>query len=397
MMASSRVSNHNFSHTGNLSNIRVGSLNCWGLCDKTKRRDLFEFFRTSSLSFIFLQEVKLDPFKIEEYTREWHNQNIFFNLVSGGQRGTIILCNFSNIKVLSEFNDADGRVQVLDVDFFGNRFHLVNTYFRNSNDIYLQESFITNLYPYIASNYPVIWCGDHNIAINAPIDRLPAKTTQDYCSNYIQELTDYFSLIDVCRALHPNGRFYTWRGPKSCSRIDRVLVSSIFSVLFYEQIDMLVTDHDLVIGHLQYTSHFKWGKGKWKNNCSLYDTDGFMEELKDFWCKESFEVCKRSNLLKWWANTKYQFKIFAIKRGRELSQVKRRLSQMERCGLENINNAILQDPENKTLHKKYNDLKKKLANKKLNEIKEKMFKEKADAVLFGPQPTKMFFMKFKKK
>ena len=41
--------------------------------------------------------------------------------------------------------------------------------------------------------------------------------------------------------------------------------------------------------------------------------------------------------------------------------------------------------------------KKKLANKKLNEIKEKMFKEKADAVLLGPQPTKMFFMELKKK
>ena len=154
---------------------------------------------------------------------------------------------------------------------------------------------------------------------------------------------------------------------------------------------MLVSDHDLIIGHLQYTSHFKWGKNRWRNNCGLYKEPGFLEEMRDFWIRESFSVDKNTNIIKWWVNVKYQFKRYAIKKGKELSQVKRRSFQMEQCGLDNLYSAILQNPNNATLHKKYNELKKKLANQKIHDIKEKIFKEKANAILFGVQPTKTFF------
>ena len=69
---------------------------------------------------------------------------------------------------------------------------------------------------------------------------------------------------------------------------------------------------------------------------------------------------------------------------------------MSECGLENLNMAIIQDPTNKSLHKKYIEMKKELAKEQINQVKEKLFKDKAKAISCGIKPTKAFFTKYRK-
>ena len=115
------------------------------MCDNTKRRELFDFLKNSGLTFVFLQETKFCPLKHDKYGEDWHNPMIFLNSVRSGEAGTGILCNSPSIKVLNRLEDHEGRIIVLDVDVFGSKFHLVNTYF--PNEPYLKNDFITKLYP----------------------------------------------------------------------------------------------------------------------------------------------------------------------------------------------------------------------------------------------------------
>ena len=381
-------------HRGSFCNIRVGSLNCRGICDRPKRRELFTFFRESKLTFIFLQETKFCPFKHEEYVKDWHNPYIFLNSIRGGKCGVGILINTHSVKVLNKMADCEGRVIVLDVDIFGSRFHLVNGYF--PNEPFLREDFILSLYPYLSSSYPVIWCGDHNIVCDPVIDRLPSTNINDYCHNHLSELIEYFNFTDVCRHLYPNEKVYTFRGPTSRSRIDKVLISPLLHALSYDQVDMLVTDHDLVIARIQYRSVLAWGKRRWRNNCSLYNEEGFLYDFKQFWIKESQGFCRIRNPNKWWVNTKYQFKLDSIKRGIAFSAIKKRKSQLVENGLVDITKEIISDPGNKSLYKKYDAIKKDLANQQINLVKDKIFREKASSIIHGVRPTKQFFSKYKK-
>ena len=113
----------------NMSILKVGTFNCRGLNDFYKRKAIFEFFENCNLSIIFLQETKLKPENEEQYINEWYNKNCIFNSTPGGKSGTAILFNTNAIKVISEpFIDIEGRVIAVDINIFGNVFHLVNSY-----------------------------------------------------------------------------------------------------------------------------------------------------------------------------------------------------------------------------------------------------------------------------
>ena len=100
--------------SGSLCNLKVGSLNCRGLCNKVKRTELYDYLKKSGLTFIFLQETKFSPFKHKEYEEDWHNSMIFLNSVRGGKCGTGILCNSPSVKILNKLTDNEGCILVMD-------------------------------------------------------------------------------------------------------------------------------------------------------------------------------------------------------------------------------------------------------------------------------------------
>ena len=70
---------------------------------------------------------------------------------------------------------------------------------------------------------------------------------------------------------------------------------------------------------------------------------------------------------------------------------------MMECGLQNLGEAIIRDPQNRALYREYERIKKDLAKQQIARVKERIFKEKANAVMCGVAPTKAFFDKFKHK
>ena len=382
---------------GALSIIKVASLNCQGLNEYYKRMALFDYLKCSDLAVIFLQETKLKPENERKYMNEWHNGKCIFNSTVGAKSGTAILINHRGVEIVGpSYIDVEGRVIAIDIIYFGCKFHLVNSYGPNKQNLKL--AFISRLYLYMDSNRPIIWAGDHNIATDPLLDRYPQCFDGDYGRNQVIQIQNTFDLLDSCRVLYPGVSMFTYRRGTSRSRIDKICVSSNFGISAFCHRDLGFTDHDMIVATLRFTSSYQRGPGVWRNNCSYYGDDNFLDDFKAYWAIDKpFDYCKSMNILKWWESMKYNYKLFFIKHCKEKLMLKRREEQMLEGGLHEMVIALGNDPSNRDLVAEYNRRKKLLVNTRIRNAKEKLFKKEAKYIMNGERPVKDFFDRFKNK
>ena len=156
----------------------------------------------------------------------------------------MILFNLHNINVLNTILTPDGRCIVVDIEFHGSKYHLVNAYFSNDDDE--KKSFILSLYPLVSSQYPTIFGGDFNLTMNAMIDRYPSNSSNDLHSSDLRDLVNTFDLQDVCRKIYPVKPFFSFRRGLSKSRIDLFYISKNCIFDNYQHQDFPLSDHDIV-------------------------------------------------------------------------------------------------------------------------------------------------------
>ena len=116
---------------GSFLNLKIASFNCRGLNDEVKRRAVFEIFEKSDYTIILLQETKLEPSQHHEVKSEWKKGPILLNSMMGKKRGTGILFNTQQVKLLNDIYDSDSRIISADINFYGSKLHIANTYFPN--------------------------------------------------------------------------------------------------------------------------------------------------------------------------------------------------------------------------------------------------------------------------
>ena len=293
-----------------LCNLNIASLNCRGLNDDAKRKYCFNYFKNSSFSIICLQETKLNALEDDKICREWDGNAMLINSAcGGGHSGTIILFNSHHIKVLESICDSEGRILVADIEIFKDRFHLVNSYF--PNDSVGRKSFINSLYPFIASRYPIIWCGDHNMVTDHSLDRMPSAVYKDSHTNDLIKLIETFSFQDACRELYPHNYYYTWYGKDCKSRIDKILLSGQVDIKSYSQKNYYLSDHDLIEVHVCYQVVWAPGRGLWKNKPTIYKNEDFIEKFQKLW--DFLKKLKTNGTTtKWWLDAKYRVKNFYV-------------------------------------------------------------------------------------
>ena len=344
------------------------------------------------MSIICLQETKLNVLDDENIRKEWHTKKVLINSVcGGGYSGTMILFNSMHIKILDTIYDNDGRVIATDIEIYKDRFHLINTYFPDGTE---RKHFINSLYPFIASRYPIIWCGDQNMVTDPVIDRVPSRRTRDSYTNELVTLLDTFSLRDTCREKYPIQYIYTFHRGTSKSRIDKVLVTDQFKIECYQQEDYISSDHDLIKVNLNYQAKWVPGKGVWKNNPKIFHEDNFIPKFEELW-----EFLKRfrtnGNSTKWWVDAKYRIKDFL----RHLERIKKTNENEEivnlKLDLERKKFLMRSDPNSKNAKLNYSNCKKKLQKEQIKIVKEKMLNEKVDEFNNGDTPNKLFFQKYK--
>ena len=148
--------------------ISVLSMNCRGLANPQKRRDVFQFLRQKSFSIYMLQDTHFDP-KLEDCIRAEWGYKAYFASFNTASRGVAILFNNNfEFEIKKIYKDIDGNFIIVYIKTVDTDLLIVNLYGPNDDDLefYVQlEELITDL---DVDN--VIIGGDWNLVIDFFLD-----------------------------------------------------------------------------------------------------------------------------------------------------------------------------------------------------------------------------------
>ena len=98
-----------------MSSIRIASMNCRGLGDLNKRRDVFKYLKQKSYSICYLQETHFSA-KEENFIRSMWGFETYISPGNSDSRGVAILFNNSfEFEIISETKDKHGNYIALNV------------------------------------------------------------------------------------------------------------------------------------------------------------------------------------------------------------------------------------------------------------------------------------------
>ena len=99
-----------------MDKITVASVNCRGLGNVQKRRDVFHYLRQKHYSIYFLQDTHLDP-KLDKYIiAEWGFTSFFFCSNNTRSRGVAILFNNDfEFMIKGIFRDNGGKILLVHI------------------------------------------------------------------------------------------------------------------------------------------------------------------------------------------------------------------------------------------------------------------------------------------
>lgn len=254
-----------------MDSVKIASINCQGLGDMRKRRDVFHYLKQKNFSIYCLQDTHFSS-KLEKYvSSEWGFKCFFASFRSNARGVAVLFSNNFEFKIKSVHRDKNGNFMIINFSSFEKDLLLVNVYGPNKDDPAFYRSLIETIKNY--NNNNIIAVGDWNVAFDPNID----------CHNYvhinnpkareeIEKMTEELCLADIWRENNPECRRYTWRKPTPLkqSQLDYFLLSE-YLIWFYESTDIVPgyrSDHSMVTLTLKFSICEK-AKGFWKFNSSL--------------------------------------------------------------------------------------------------------------------------------
>ncbi|KAK6171911.1 hypothetical protein SNE40_018332 [Patella caerulea] len=195
------------------SSLKILSMNCRGLGDKQKRRDVFQYLKQKHTNIVCLQDVHFDdkkePIIICGYTTAAWGVTILFN-------------NNFEYKLNKICKDTiSGNFIIIDIEVSQKRFILANIYGPNEDYPKSYKNIQSKLQNFQCGN--MIICGDWNLTLNPEKDTFNYKhVSNPKATLQVLKLCDELDLVDVWRCSNENKRIYTWAksNPIKRARLD---------------------------------------------------------------------------------------------------------------------------------------------------------------------------------
>ena len=270
-----------------VDNIKICSLNCQGLGDLKKRRDVINYLRNLKYSIICLQDTHFTK-GIENIVQNEWGYKAFFNSYNSRSRGVAILFNNNfEFKINKIFRDQTGNVLIVDIKLSNKSITLINIYGPNKDTPDFYSDLEKNIVEF--ANNDIIIVGDWNLLLNPEIDCINYKHLNNQNARLrVLRLMNDFSLYDVWREENVGIKMYTWKrknqdGNIQMGRLDFFLVSqSLINFSCKENIRPgYRSDHSIIELTLTLSKDSAYKKNFWKfNNSLLYNTD-FVKEAKE--------------------------------------------------------------------------------------------------------------------
>ena len=258
-----------------LNEITICSLNCQGLRDMKKRKDVMNYLR--SYSILCLQDTHISKEMHNKVRNEW-GFHAYFSSFTTQARGVAILINKKvDFKIQSCVTDVGGNFLFLDIEILNNRLTLGCVYAPNKDN----PKFFTELKDNIFS------IGNRNLLHQPRIDGWNYKKINNPLSrNAFLKMLEDLDLVDIWRIRNPDKLSYTWRRKVDNKivqrgRLDSFLVSNTLTC-FVNTCKILPgyrTDHSLINIGLSKVVRTK-RKTFWKFNNSLLKYSTFLENIK---------------------------------------------------------------------------------------------------------------------
>ena len=269
-------------HAYHDNKVTVISMNCQGLADPRKRRDVFHYLRDKSYSICLLQDTHFDP-KLENCIRAEWGYKCYFASYNSSSRGVAILFNNNfEFSVNKVYKDIAGNYIFATVRIMDNEFVIVSLYGPNRDN---------------PEFYASLRNGSAKLALKILL--LEETGIQSWISHYynykhfnnakaqeqVENLMINLDLLDIWREIHPEMRRYTWRRntPLQQSRLDFFLISDLLST-YVTEADIKSgyrTDHSMITLTLTLGKLETRNKLLWKFNNSLLKDKLFSNEIND--------------------------------------------------------------------------------------------------------------------
>ena len=229
--------------------VKIVSVNCQGLSDPRKRRDVFHYLRQKSYSIYLLQDTHFDP-KMENCIRAEWGYKSYFASYNSNSRGVAILFN-NNLEFLVKkvYKDILGNYIFVTVTIMDREFLIVSLYGPNRDDPEFYAELEERINDVGLEN--IIIGGDWNLVLDYTLDYYNYKHHNNIkAQEQVDNLMINLDLLDIWRELYPEMRRYTWRRntPLQQSRLDFFLISDLLST-FVTNADIKAgyrTDHSMI-------------------------------------------------------------------------------------------------------------------------------------------------------
>ena len=229
--------------------------------------------------------------EIRVIKQTWQGECVL-NGVRSNSRGVAILFG-SNIdyKLLQVERDENGNllillIKVCDIDIL-----IVNIYAPNSDSPDFFESVQAKIEG--IDHDHCILCGDFNLVLDPKVDSYNYKSVNNpNARQTLIRLMNSLSLMDPFRVLHQNLRRYTWhrRNPVKHARLDFFLTNeNLFDFIDGCNIKPGYRSDHSNIELLITLSHFEWGRGIWKFNCSLLKDKAYLITINNLTDQEKLK------------------------------------------------------------------------------------------------------------
>ena len=373
--------------------INVISINIRGLRDTSKRRNVFNFYRTRC-DVLCIQETHSTKEDEGVWTSEWGGR-AFFSHGEKNSRGTATFINrkFKD-KITKMSSDVAGRFVSLTINHQDENVLLTNIYGPNHD----APKFFEQILQQNQENCDkTVIIGDFNTVPDACKDRNNHQSSNNSrASEMIQLMSEELHMTEIWRARNPDKQRYSWyrtiKQPRfkiQASRIDYALVSNNITSQIHDTfyLNGLQTDHSAFFLGIDM-KHIDRGRSYWKMNTTYLSNPEFVKSANKK-IEELKSQLEKLNAIEKWDLFKMKMKHFCIEYSKRsasddriaISQLSEKITEME----ENVQDL---DPEGIDI----------LTNSKieLEELTQKrtvqsMFRSGAKWAMEAERNTKYFF------
>lgn len=265
--------------------LKLGTLNCRGLRNNSKRKSIFRFLKQRKYDIVCLQETYILKNDIDAWQKEWRGK-IFCIPGTAHSKGQIILTkNNLDISEISTKSMGD-RILVLLCKHEEMNFVIINAYApqcdREKKDFLMTLEETVNVYK---EGNNVILAGDFNLVLNNKLDIISGNQHESSLVAKFNQLLCNTDTYDIWRIWHGDHKEYTWANnsaPWIARRLDYMLVNTavVNMVSHCDIIPVANTDHKLVeidvnIGTVER------GPSYWKFNGALLKDEEYIRRVND--------------------------------------------------------------------------------------------------------------------